>query len=66
MEKFNGKIKGYLTVEMNACGQMVEDVALHAKGTKVYSDPTGRKVADSEELVELVRNILAGNVKEAY
>lgn len=66
MEKFNGRIKGYLTVEMNACGQMVEDVALHAKGTKVYSDPTGRKVADSEELVELVRNILAGNVKEAY
>lgn len=66
LEKFNGRIKGYLTVEMNACGQMVEDVALHAKGTKVYSDPTGRKVADSEELVELVRNILAGNVKEAY
>ena len=51
---------------MNACGQMVEDVALHAKGTKVYSDPTGRKVADSEELVELIRGILAGNVKEAY
>lgn len=66
LEKYNGKIKGYLTVEMNACGQMVEDVALHAKGTKVYSDPTGRKVADSEELVELVRSILAGNVKEAY
>ena len=66
LEKFNGRIKGYLTVEMNACGQMVEDVALHAKGTKVYSDPTGRKVADSEELVELVRSILAGNVKEAY
>ena len=66
LEKFNGRIKGYLTVEMNACGQMVEDVALHAKGTKVYSDPTGRKVADSEELVELVSSILAGNVKEAY
>lgn len=66
MEKFNGKIKGYLTVEMNACGQMVEDVALHAEGTKVYSDPTGRKVADSEELVELVKEILKGNVKEAF
>lgn len=66
MDKFNGRIKGYLTVEMNACGEMVEDVALHAKGTKVYSDPTGRKVADSEDLVALVREILNGNVKEAY
>ena len=66
MDKFNGKIKGYLTVEMNACGQMVEDVALHAKGTKVYSCPTGRKVADSDDLVELIRQILQGNVKEAY
>lgn len=66
MEKFNGKIKGYLTVEMNACGQMVEDVALYARGTKVYSDPTGRKVADSEDLVELAKNILSGKVKEAF
>ena len=66
MDKFNGKIKGYVTVEMNACGQMVEDVALHAKGTPVYSNPTGRKVADSDDLVDLVNDILAGNVKEAY
>ena len=66
MDKFNGKIKGYVTVEMNACGQMVEDVALHAKGTPVYSNPTGRKVADSDDLVDLVKDILAGNVKEAY
>ena len=51
---------------MNACGQMVEDVALHARGTKVYSNPTGRKVADSEKLVELIKEILKGNVKEAY
>lgn len=66
MEKYNGRIKGYLTVEMNACGQMVEDVALHAAGTRVYSDPTGRKVADSEELVALARDILDGKVKEAF
>lgn len=66
MEKFNGAIKGYVTVEMNACGQMVEDVALHAKGTKVYSNPTGRKVADSEELVALLHEILKGTVKEAF
>lgn len=66
MGKFNGKIKGYLTVEMNACGQMVEDVALHAAGTKVYSNPTGRKVADSEDIVELVKEILNGTVKEAF
>lgn len=65
-EKYNGKIKGYLTVEMNACGQMVEDVALHARGTKVYSNPTGRKVADSEEVIELIKDILKGNVKEAF
>ena len=45
---------------------MVEDVALHAAGTKVYSDPTGRKVADSEELVALARDILDGKVKEAF
>ena len=66
MEKYNGRIQGYLTVEMNACGQMVEDVALHAAGTRVYSDPTGRKVADSEELVALARDILDGKVKEAF
>lgn len=66
MKKYNGKIKGYLTVEMNACGQMVEDVALHAHGTKVYSYPTGRKVADSDDVVALIDGILKGNVKEAY
>ncbi len=66
MKKFNGRIKGYLSVEMNACGQMVEDVALHAGGTKVYSDPTGRKVADSEDLVALIKDILAGKIEEVF
>ncbi|MGI6029821.1 MAG: 3-methyl-2-oxobutanoate dehydrogenase subunit VorB [Candidatus Heteroscillospira sp.] len=66
MKKYNGHIRGYMTVEMNALGQLVEDVALYAQGTPVFSNPTGRVVADSEELVEKVKSILAGTEKEAF
>ena len=64
--KYNGKVRGYLAVEMNAMGQMVEDVYLAAHGTTpVYSMPTGRDVANSSDIIKYVSDILAGK-KEAY
>lgn len=64
-QKYNGKIRGYLSVEMNVTGQMVEDVYLAAHGTtSVYSFATGREVADSEEILRTVRDILDGRREE--
>lgn len=65
-DRFNGTVKGYLAVEMNAMGQMVEDVVLAARGkTPVYSMATGRVIADSEDVVRVVKDILAGK-KEVF
>lgn len=65
-EKFNGKVKGYMSVEMNLTGQMVEDVYLAAHNTTpVYNYPTGIDIADSDKILEQVKAVLRGE-KEAY
>ena len=65
-KKYNGRIKGYMSVEMIPIPQMVEDVFLAAHGTTpVYAMPTGREIADSEDIVANVKAILSG-VKEEY
>ena len=64
MEKYNGKIRGYLAVEMNFTGQMVEDVHLYAGNTPVYAYPTGRVVADEIKVMEMIEDLYAGNLKE--
>ncbi|MDR1271978.1 MAG: 3-methyl-2-oxobutanoate dehydrogenase subunit VorB [Clostridiales Family XIII bacterium] len=65
-QKYNGKASAYMTVEMSQMGQMAEDafIAAHCQ-TPVYSMPTGRDVADSEDIIANVKDILAGR-KEAF
>ncbi len=64
LRKFNGKVRGYLAVEMNVCGQMVEDVHLHAQGTPVYACPTGRVVADVDKVLGMLDKLEAGTLPE--
>lgn len=65
-QKYNGKVKGYLSVEMVTIPQMAEDVFLASHGTTpVYAMPTGREIAKSEKIIACVKEILAGT-KEEY
>ena len=65
-QKYNGKVKGYLSVEMIPIPQMIEDVYLASHGTTpVYAMPTGREIAASEDIIENVKAILNGT-KEVY
>lgn len=65
-QKTNKQAKAYLSVEMNSTGQMVEDVLLHAREVPVYSYPSGRVIADSERILQIVEGILNGTQKEVY
>ena len=65
-DKTNQYAKAYLSVEMNACGQMVEDVALCAKHIPVYSYPSGRQIADPEVIVKKIEGILNGEEREVF
>ena len=59
-------LKGFLTVEMSALGQICEDVALACRMRRpVYADLPGDKVPESDRLLELAKDVLAGKVKEA-
>jgi 2-oxoglutarate ferredoxin oxidoreductase subunit alpha len=61
----SSELKGFLTVEMSALGQICEDVALASRMTRpVYADLPGDKVPESDRLLELAKDILAGKVKE--
>jgi 2-oxoglutarate ferredoxin oxidoreductase subunit alpha len=64
--KADPRVKGYLTVEMNACGQMVEDVALSVRNAPIYSYPSGRVIADSDVILKKVEEILFGSEQEVY
>ncbi len=65
-EKTNKTAKAYLSVEMNACGQMVEDVALYGRGVPVYSYPSGRVIADPEVILDKIEGIFKGTEKEVF
>ena len=65
-EKTNKTANAYLSVEMNACGQMVEDVALYGRGVPIYSYPSGRVIADPEVLLQKIAGILDGTEKEVF
>ena len=64
MKKYNGVIRGYLVVEMNVTGQMVEDVRLNAGPTPVYGYPTGRFVAGEAGVLDMIEQLYAGKLKE--
>jgi 2-oxoglutarate ferredoxin oxidoreductase subunit alpha len=63
LKKIAGKVKGFLTVEMNA-GQMVEDVRLAVNG-KVPVEFHGRMggiIPSPEEILQMLENKLVGEI----
>ena len=70
-EKVNPNVKGYITVEANATGQMVDDVALTVKRMKkenlpVYCLPYIYGIPAMKKIKEDFLKIQAGQVKEVY
>lgn len=67
----NPHVKGMITVEANATGQMVDDVALSTKkilrgDIPVYALPFIYGVPPMKEIQDKFRQILAGEIKEVY
>lgn len=63
-EKLPTGLKGFVSVEMSALGQMVEDVRLAVNGrVPVYNHPTGKSIPDNDTFISYLKNILEG--KEA-
>ena len=70
-KKVNSHVKGLITVESNATGQMVDDVALCTKkilggNIPVYALPFIYGVPPMKEIQEKFRQIMAGEIKEVY
>ena len=64
-EGLSAGLKGFLTVEMSALGQICEDVALASRMRRpVYADLPGDKVPESDRLLQLAKDVIAGKVKE--
>lgn len=61
----SGACKALLTVEMNALGQLVDDVKVTAKCRfPVYYYGNAFDVPETEDVIQYVQDILAGNAKE--
>ena len=59
--------KGLLVVEMSIKGQMVEDVALASRCKyPIYGYLTSYEVPESDKVIEMAQDILAGNAKEVF
>lgn len=70
-EKVNKNVKGFITVESNATGQMVEDVALMAKkkgfgNVPVYTNPHVFGVPSIKTIKEDYNKVISGELKEVY
>jgi len=69
-EKVNPNVKGFITVEANATGQMVDDVALTVKKMKssapVYCLPYVYGVPAMKAIQADFAKIAAGEIKEVY
>lgn len=60
-------LKGYVTVEMAAFGQMTEDVAIACRMQyPVYSLATGNEVPDTNGIINYCRQVMEGKVEEVY
>ncbi|MDR2302498.1 MAG: 3-methyl-2-oxobutanoate dehydrogenase subunit VorB [Deltaproteobacteria bacterium] len=63
--QYNGKVKGYMSVEMVSIPQMAQDVFIASRGSSpVYALATGNDIAVSENIIENVKAILAGEKEE--
>ncbi len=70
-EELSEGIRGFLSIETTDMGQHVEDVALAVKkGFKtnipVYVHATNQKMPKVKEVIEVYRQLKAGNLKEAF
>lgn len=70
-EKVNKDVKGFITVEANATGQMVDDVALTVKKTMscevpVYCKPHVYGIPSIKAIKEDFQKVIAGEMKEVY
>lgn len=70
-DKVNPNLKGFITVESNATGQMVEDVALTVKkkmkaDTPVYCLPYVYGIPAVKAIKEDFGKIVSGEIKEVY
>lgn len=64
-------IKGFIAVETNECGQMVEDVAMAAKkcgfgNTPVYSLATGSVCVTEKQILEYYEGVKKNMIKEDF
>lgn len=70
-EKVNPNVKGFITIEANATGQMVDDVALTVKkkfdtNVPVYCNPHIYGVPALKTIKEDYYKVIAGEMKEVY
>ena len=70
-EKVNPNVKGFITVESNATGQMVDDVALTIKksvalNTPVYCLPYVYGIPATKDIKSDFQKIVSGEIKEVY
>lgn len=60
------KVKSFACVEMSCLSQMIEDVALAAKGIPTYPIRGGMRVYEADEILEKIEEIFAGSAREVY
>ncbi len=70
-EKVNPNVKGFITIEANATGQMVDDVALAVKklfktNVPVYCNPHVYGITAIKSIKEDYRKVIEGEMKEVY
>ena len=70
-EKINPNVKGVLTVEANATGQLIDDVALTLKRQKrghvpVFTNPHIWGVPSRKMILDDYKSVLQGTLKEVY
>lgn len=70
-KKVNSDVKGFITVEANATGQLVDDVALtvkktHEKNIPVYCRPYVFGIPGIKVIKADFEKILSGEIKEVY
>ena len=69
-EEVNKEVKGFITVEANATGQVIDDVALTLKrqglDALVYCEPHVLGVPSIDTIKADYKNVIDGNMKEVY
>ncbi len=70
-EKINPKVKGILTVEANATGQLIDDVALTLKRQKnghvpVFTNPHIWGIPSRKMIIQDYQKVINGQLKEVY